>query len=251
VGGCLVLGRTSPDSRFEVDFFEPDGCVRGELLSSCWMVPFEAAPPVRKFGSYRGKRSFSGLWWSCTISDHVGFESWLERDRVMALDFDPAVVGLSSQPFRLSWQVNGKIRSHTPDYFVRLRDGTGVVVDVRADDRIEPEDAEVFAATAQACESVGWEFRRVGAMDVVRTANLRWLAGYRHPRCLHAGWASDLRRVFRDSVPLLAGARLVGDPIAVLPTLFHLLWRHVLEADLDSASLSASSMVWCRAGEGA
>jgi hypothetical protein len=213
-------------------------------------VPFETASPVRKFGSYRGKRSFSGLWWSCTISDHVGFESWLERDRVMALDFDPDVVGLSSQPFRLSWRAGGKTRSHIPDYFVRLRDGSGVVV-VRADDRIEPEDAESFAVTAQACASVGWEFRRVGAMEPGRVANLRWLAGYRHPRCLHVGRASDLQQVFRDSVPLLDGVRCVGDPIAVLPTLFHLLWRHVLEADLNSAPLSGSSMVWCRASEDA
>lgn len=156
-------------------------------------------------------------------------------------------MGLSSQPFRLSWQENGKTRSHTPDYFVRLREGTGVVVDVRADDRIESEDAEAFAVTAQACESVGWEFRRGGAMDAVRTANLRWLAGYRHPRCLHAGWAADLQGVFREPLALLNGAERVGDPIAVLPTLFHLLWRHVLETDLDSAALSASSMVRCRA----
>lgn len=151
-----------------------DGSVRADFAGSAiWFVP--------------GKRSFSGLWWSSTIADHVGYESWLERDRVMALDFDPDVVGLSSQPFRLSWQENGKCRSHTPNYFVRLRDGTGVVVDTRADDRIESEDAEAFAVTAQACKSVGWEFCRVGAMDAVRTANLRWLAGYRHPRCLHAG----------------------------------------------------------------
>jgi hypothetical protein len=33
----------------------------------------------------------SGLWWSATTGGHVGFESWLERDQVMALDFDAAV----------------------------------------------------------------------------------------------------------------------------------------------------------------
>jgi hypothetical protein len=82
----------------------------------------------------------------------------------MALDFDPDVVGLSSQPFRLSWEQGGKDRAHTPDYFARLRDGTGVVLDVRDDGRIEPEDAAAFAATARACASVGWEFRRVGAL---------------------------------------------------------------------------------------
>lgn len=246
MGGSSALGHVPFSADFVVSFVDLDGGRRGEPLSSCWMVPFERVAPVREFGSYRGKRSFSGLWWSSTISDHVGYESWLERDRVMALDFDSSVVGLSSQPFRLSWQEAGKTRSHTPDYFVRLRDGTGVVVDVRADDRIEPQDAEAFAVTARACETVGWEFRRVGAMDAVRTANMRWLAGYRHPRCLHPGRATDLQRVFEQPLPLLGGAVGVGDPVGVLPTLFHLLWRQVLQVDLDAAALSASSMVRCR-----
>jgi hypothetical protein len=205
--------------------------------------------PVRKFSSYRGKRSFSGLWRSSTISNHLGFESWLERDQVMALDFDRAVVGFSSQPFRLSWSDNGKTRRHTPDYFARLRDGTGAVIDVRADDRIEPDDAEAFATTDRACESVGWEFRRIGEMSRVLASNMRWLAGYRHPRCLHAGRSTDLQRVFRNPMPLLKGVWLVADPIAVLPTLFHLMWMHVLEADLGSAPLSGSSVVWFRAGD--
>ena len=230
---------------FDLTYVGLDGGRRVEPLALCWMVPFERVLPVRKFGSHQGKRSFSGLWWSCTISDHIGFESWLERDQVMALDFDPTVVGLSSQPFRLSWQAGDKTRSHTPDYFARLRDGAGVVVDVRADDRIEPEDMEAFGVTAQVCRSVGWQFRRVGAMTPVRIANLRWLAGYRHPRCLHARRAAELQRIFQDPAPLLEGARCVGDPIAVLPTLFHLLWRQVLETDLDIAPLSGSSMVRC------
>jgi hypothetical protein len=35
--------------------------------------------------------------------DYVGFESWLERDHVMALDADPEVVAVSLQPFWLHW----------------------------------------------------------------------------------------------------------------------------------------------------
>jgi hypothetical protein len=157
----------------------------------------------------------------------------------MALDFDLDVVGLSSQPFSLSWGQGGKERSYTPDYFARLRDGTGVVIKVRADDQIKPEDAEA----AQACEAVGWEFRLLGAMEGTHTANLRWLAGYRHPRCTDATRADRLQHAFREPLPLLEGARQVGDPIAVLPTVYHLLWTHVLSADLDSAPLSASSVV--------
>ena len=37
---------------------------------------------------------------------------------------------------------------------------------------------------------------------------------------------------FAEPAPLMAGAVAAGDPMAVLPALFHLMWRHVLAADL-------------------
>lgn len=64
-------------------------------------------------------------------------------------------------------------------------------------------------------------------------ANVRWLAGYRHPRHELPGVAGPLREVFTEPYPLMAGAERVGDPIGVLPMLFHLLWRHELAADLS------------------
>ncbi|MET9966559.1 hypothetical protein ABZZ80_11765 [Streptomyces sp. NPDC006356] len=48
--------------------------------------------------------------------------------------------------------------------------------------------------------------------------------------------AARLVEVFADSRGLLAGALRVGDQIAVLPVLFHLLWRRVLAADLGRPS---------------
>lgn len=59
------------------------------------------------------------------MRDLVGYESWLERDRVMLLDFSPEVVAFSSQPFWLTWSAGRKRRRHAPDYFARLADGTG------------------------------------------------------------------------------------------------------------------------------
>jgi hypothetical protein len=147
-----------------------------------WPVAFESVAPWRGFPSFRGQSNFPGWWWSATMGRHVGDESWLERDHLMLLDFDPGVAGLSSQPFRLSWETCGVRRRHVPDFFARLRDGSGVVVDVRADDRIGPRDAAAFKVTAWACELAGWQFRRVGAVGPVLLANVRWLAGYRHPR---------------------------------------------------------------------
>lgn len=67
----------------------------------------------------------------------------------MLLDFDPLVTGMASQPFRLSRAAaGGKRVRHTPDFFVRRDDGTGLVVDVRPDERIGPEDATKFAVPA-------------------------------------------------------------------------------------------------------
>ena len=47
----------------------------------------------------------------------------------------------------------------------------------------------------------------------------------------------------------MAGAAAVGDPMAVLPVLFHLMWRHALTADL-AARLTAETPVVARAAPG-
>jgi hypothetical protein len=49
--------------------------------------------------------------------------------------------------------------------------------------------------------------------------------------------------VFGRPGPLLAGAREVGDPIAVLPVLYHLLWRQDLDTDLAGTVLGPGSLV--------
>jgi hypothetical protein len=159
------------------------------------------------------------------------------------LDFSSRVRSFSAQPFWLLWSSDGKTRRHAPDFFVRLADGRGVVVDVRADERIKPEDAEAFEATAAACESVGWGYRRVGALDPVLAANVRWLAGYRHARCLREDHRARLVEVFTRPTPLLSGAEAVGDRIAVLPSLFHLIWTGTLTTDLAAAPLTGASVV--------
>lgn len=82
---------------------------------------------------------------------------------LMALDFDPTVVGIASQPFWLSWRDDaGQLISHAPDFFARRADGTSVVVDCRPVERRKPRDAAKFEATARACAMVGWNYRLVG-----------------------------------------------------------------------------------------
>lgn len=216
-------------------FVDGDGVEQHSALTECVTTRFEDSRPVREFRWSKQLSHCPGWWWSATTGRHVGYESWQERDALMLFDFDPAVVGIASQPFWLYWDGERRRRRHAPDYFVRRADGTAVVVDVRADDRIEPEDSEAFAATEEACVAVGWRFRRVGATDPVLAGNVRWLSRYRQPRC--AGLertVEGLLEAFTQPTPLWVGAVEVGDRLAVLPTLFHLMWRHDLVADLTT-----------------
>ena len=228
---------------FGVEFTGSDGgCCRGRL-GELWSTPFERVAPVRSFASFRGQGSFPGLVVRGHEDAHVGFESWVERDVAMMLDFDPAVVAFSSQPFWLTWAQNGKQRRHAPDYFARLADGTGMVIDVRPDDRIEPRDAEAFAATERACREVGWLFRRTAGPGAVLAANVRWLAGYRHRRCYRGDIAGVLTGVFAEPKPLMGGTCEAGDPVAVLPVLYHLLWTQMLVTDVTAGPLGPGSLV--------
>lgn len=244
VGMGAVLAAAQPAATgVDVEFVDEVGVSRRGPFAQLWHVGFESVEPVRVFPSYRGQRSFSGCWWSATTGSHVGFESWLERDHLMLLDRDPAVVGIASQPFWLSWPEGRRRRRHVPDYFARLADGCGLVVDVRPDERIETRDEAAFAVTAQACSAVGWQYRRVGGLDPVLVANLRWLAGYRHRRCWDTVVADALVREFSEPRPLAEGTAASGDRLVVLPTLFHLLWAGVLHAELGDAPLSGSTVV--------
>ncbi|MFG3532263.1 TnsA-like heteromeric transposase endonuclease subunit [Streptomyces sp. NPDC047917] len=235
-------------SDIQVGFVGADGSERLGTLALHWGERFERASPARKFTAFKGQKNFTGEYWAATSRSLVGYESWVERDAVMALDFDPAVTALASQPFRLVWKDGARNREHTPDYFVRLADGTGVVVDVRPESLVDEEAAEVFAFTARVCETAGWRFRLVGDLDQPFRANLRWLARYRHPRCHRAPIAVQLREVFAEPQLLVAGAERVGDRLAVLPVLYHLLWMHELVADLVSAPLGAATAVRLAAG---
>jgi hypothetical protein len=225
----------SPAGReFEIAYVDAESVARRLALIDAWSVPFEECMPVRGFPSYKGQRNHVGRWWTATTGSLVGYESWLERDWLMLLDFDPDVVGIAAQPFWLLWTTpEGKPCSHAPDYFARSAGSAALVMDCRPADRIKPRDADAFAVTRAACELVGWRYEVAGSPAPVVVGNVRWLSGYRHPRHDLPDVAAALQAAFAAPTGLMAGAESVGDPIAVLPVLFHLLWCHRLNADLS------------------
>ena len=212
------------DGGFGVVYVAADGTERRVSLAALAAVRLEDGRPVRSFPSYRGQRNYPGWYWSATMGRRVGFESWVERDHLVALDFDPAVTAVASQPFWLLWRAGDKMRRHAPDFFARLAGGGALVVDSRPLDRIGERDREAFAAAGEACARLGWQYAVWGSAGPVPAANLRWLAGYRHPRCHDEPVAGGLREAFARPRALMDGAEVAGDPLATLPVLFHLMW---------------------------
>jgi hypothetical protein len=211
-------------------------------------IPLDLARPARQIPSYRGQRHFPGYWWSATTGGHIVFESWLERHHIMAADRDPAVVAISSQPCLLTWPEGSRVRQHVPDLFLRRVDGTAVLLDCRPVRRRDERFGEAADVNAAFCAQVGWGYAVVGEPEPVPAANLRWLAGYRHPRFHDTSVATRLDEAFAAPARLREGANRVGDEIAVLPVAYHLMWRGVLRFD-ERAPLSLATPVWAASSE--
>lgn len=218
---------------FELTYTAPDGKEIRTRLDGVRGADLDGCLPVRSFPSYKGQRNYPGLYWSATMGRHVGFESWVERNHLISLDFAPEVTAIASQPFWLHWRTPaGRVLRHAPDFLARLGGGRALVIDSRPRELAKDADRKAFAATRLACEERGWGYAVCGAMDPVVAANHRWIAGYRHPRYEDAAVEARLLEIFDPCLGLLEGAEDAGDPLATLPVLYHLLWRQDLLIDL-------------------
>lgn len=138
--------------------------------------------PVRGFGSYAGMGHYPGWWWSSTTTSLIPYESLLERERLLAADFDREVVAIASQPFGLTGQLRGAPRRHVPDFLLVDADGTPTVVDVKpARLTTRPEIAEILEWTGHLMHERGWRYEVWTGLDPVMRDNLRFLAAGRRP----------------------------------------------------------------------
>ncbi|MFG2566311.1 TnsA-like heteromeric transposase endonuclease subunit [Streptomyces sp. NPDC048567] len=223
---------------FEAVFLDPVGQpVQQRWADAALTVAFEDLAPVSAFPAVPGRRWGPGLWWSATTGRHVAAGSNAMRVQLMVLDRAPNVTGLAGRPVRLLWHDRrGQVRSWVPQLFARYRNGTALLADCPGRPDAGGERAMNAAeAMAQACADVGWAYRRIPPLDDVPVANLKWLAGYRHPRNAgRPGLMAAVVEAFMRPRPLIEGTEAVGDPIEVLPCVFHALWHGRLTTGLEA-----------------
>lgn len=218
-----------------------DGVIRNDDVSpDLVLLAVERAVPIRRFFAWPGKRNYEGVWWSTTVRAHVPFESLLERQYLMWADFEPEIVAVAAQPLALLWpRGTAGHKNHVPDFFVRLSNGDGRLVDVRHPDRVDDAAAQ-FDLTRRVCAEVGWQYAVFTGLDPVAEQNVRWLAGYRQDRCAPTDGAfGAITSCFSPPLPLGLGAHRVARSTGlskdlVLANVLHLLWRRQLSANLSA-----------------
>lgn len=221
----------------EAEFTGADGTlVQRRWVEAAVAVRFERLAPVAGFPVVPGRRWGPGWWWSATTGRHVMHGSQAMCMQLMVLDRDPHVVGLSARPVRLIWRDpdSGRVLTWVPQLFARYADGGALLADCPATTSPAADRAGRAAAVLQAaCAAVGFTYRRLVPPEKVVAANVRWLAGYRHPRHRDAGGLEQaVLEAFAAPRPLMAGASAAGEVLTALPVLYHALWSGRLAADL-------------------
>ena len=202
--------------------------------------------PVREFRWFKGRRFYSGWYWSSTTSGLVAYESRLELARILLADFDPAVTAIAAQPFLLSGLDGGRVRRHVPDLLLRSVSGLVTVVDVKPSRLVDDSDVRaVFRWTERLVASRGWAFEVWSHADATVVENVRFLAGYRRRSTVESG-VLDLARELAARCRTIGELELAMQPRAVAamvrPAILHLLWIGALHADLRTP-LAAGTLI--------
>lgn len=216
--------------------------MRTRLTAETARVPFELCGPIRRFPAYRGRRSHQGKYWFSRSQSHVGFESRFEMTALMVLDFRGDAVAVSSNPFWLLWAKGQSHSRHAPDYFIRRRDGSVLVVDVKPAGRIRDRDRQQHQRTREVCRDLGWEYEEFTAIDATVERNLRLLCAYHHPRfapsaAAQAAIAARVQRSGRNGVALGELIDAVSettqlDDTSLICGAYHMVWNGEISVDL-------------------
>jgi hypothetical protein len=202
--------------------------------------------PVRVPGVYRGQRHMPGRWFSTTAGRFLEYESLLERDWMLLMDFDREVEWICEQPLRLRYVKDGRPASHVPD-LLAWRQGVPELCDVKSEERVDdPTFRAQVEATGLACAEAGIGYRVLSEPDRQLLANVRWLAGFRErppdPDGERARMLAMTAAGSRTIAELLSGAR---EPMLARPALMNLLWAGDALVDV-SAPIDEDSLVCAR-----
>ena len=141
--------------------------------------------PARKIGP--NNRSITGKRPSDKAGRSQHFESALERDYLLLLEWDETVLDYGVQPVSIYYTHDGRATRYTPDVLVHYRTETNrksALVEIKYEAELLAKQAQYsarFGAATEYADSNGYEFRIITERTIRTTYlyNLKFLAGYR------------------------------------------------------------------------
>ena len=202
-------------------------------------------------------RNLTGLVYNSRTHSLSAFESSLERDYLLLLDFDPAVECYEEQPVTIKYDdCEGRLHRYTPDVFVRYRNDANakpVLCEVKYRDDLRQHWAEYkakFKAAHRYARERGWRFRLLTEREI-RTpflANVKFLRQYQalvvDQAEQHLLLQALAQQPTTDVESVLAAVTTDRWRQAqLLPVLWHLVAQHQVGVDLRHA-LTRGSPLW-------
>ena len=137
--------------------------------------------PIRKIP--KNYRSLTGAFYSFKNKRSLLFESKLERDFFLSLEFDKEVTSYEEQPMKLSYRKNGRIYPYTPDCLVHYIDKKSCIVEVKYSDEIKEKKVflkEKFDQIEEYLEENDMTFKLFSDLDIdsVSLENMHFIYNY-------------------------------------------------------------------------
>lgn len=128
---------------------------------------------ARKVVTRRGRR-IRGYYPSRKLGRMVAWESLLERDALLLLEFSPGVIFYQEQPTVVTYPDGNGVRQYFPDFELVLHDGVRVHLEVKPLSKLlRPSIAKRFDAVISRYASRGQEFRIVTEQEIRREPLMR------------------------------------------------------------------------------
>ncbi len=198
-----------------------------------------------------------GKFPSLKMERMVQFESLVELDYLHLLDYEQDVEKFEEQPLTIEYLYGGKILHYTPDFHV-VRSGRNWLIECKADKFVDTdENQRKFAAATVWCHERGWNFA-VATADQIRAGyrlqNVKFLTRYARQKVDPAVRSSIFAAILEANSPFsvadLAKQTHSQDISISLAAIFHMLFRHELESDLDQALISLITPIFPPKGKG-
>lgn len=206
--------------------------------------------PTRQVSA--GGGNVIGKFPSLKMGRLVSYESLLERDMFLLLDFDPEVTFFEEQPVAIEYERDGRTLHYIPDIHV-VRAGKHELVECKPQHLVDSEEnLHKWVAARLWCAEHRWRFRVVTDVDIrelqrYRLRNVRFLTQFaRHniPAEVKEWITSCLRSAGRP-VTLEDLAQLVApdDPTSAITPILHMARHHELLIPVDDEPITEWSLV--------